>query len=259
VASWKPFPYAGEFKFTVATVRKSWAVLHAGDREPRPTDDRVLQAWAYFHAGEFEKAVQAGRALGKSGVIVSSQALCMYARHLESDESQRQSLLLEVADLTAHFASHSPGVANAWYWQAYALGQYSQDISVAKALAQGLGTRVREALERTIELEPEHADAHVALGAFHAEVINKVGVLIGSMTYGAKKDVGLALYQRALTLHSGSANAMVEYGNALLMMDGERRLDEARSWYHKAVRCTPLDATQRLDHDVARAELAEAR
>ena len=67
---------------------------------------------------------------------------------------------------------------------AYALGRYSPGISVAKALAQGLGSKVKHALETTLKLQPKHADAHIALGAFHAEVIDKVGKLLGR-TQGA--------------------------------------------------------------------------
>ena len=74
--------------------------------------------------------------------------------------------------------------ANAYYWMAYALGRYSQGISVAKALAQGLGGKVKTALETAIKLAPKHADAHIALGTFHAEVIDKVGKLLGK-TQGA--------------------------------------------------------------------------
>src|SRR6185295_18850512 len=120
-----------------------------------------------------------------------------------------------------------PKNPNAWYWHAYALGRYSQGISVAKALAQGLGSKVKEALERTIELQPRHGDAHMALGAFHAEVIDKVGTLIGGMTYGAKKDVGLKMFQQALALHPGSPIALIEYANGLVMLEGERRMKEA--------------------------------
>ena len=54
-----------------------------------------------------------------------------------------------------------PDNCQALYWQAYALGRYSQGISVARALAQGLGGKVKGALERVIELQPHHADAHV--------------------------------------------------------------------------------------------------
>ena len=85
---------------------------------------------------------------------------------------------------------------------------------MAKALAQGIGNKVKHSLERAIALAPGHADARIALGAFHAEVIDKVGPLIGGMTYGAKKDVALRLFQEALQLHPESPLARTEYANA---------------------------------------------
>ena len=136
-------------------------------------------------------------------------------------------------------------------------GRYSQGISVAKALAQGLGGKVKESLEKTIQLAPRHADAHIALGAFHAEVIDKVGSLIGSMTYGVKKDTGLKLFQEALRLNPGSAIAMVEYANAMVMLDGDKKIKEATKLYEQAAAATPVDAMERLDVEMAKAELEE--
>ena len=97
-----------------------------------------------------------------------------------------------------------PKNANAFYWQAYALGRYAQGISVAKALAQGIGGKVKAALETAIKLAPKHADAHIALGSYHAEVIDKVGAMIGGLTYGAKKDTAIKMYQTALKLNPAS-------------------------------------------------------
>ena len=54
---------------------------------------------------------------------------------------------MEVAERAEAQQAAEPKNANAWYWQAYALGRYSQGISVAKALAQGLGSKVKNALE----------------------------------------------------------------------------------------------------------------
>ena len=105
-------------------------------------------------------------------------------------EKAKLALLLEVAERAESAAREEPNEANAWYCMAYALGRYSQGISIAKALAQGLGAKVKDALETTIELAPKHADAHIALGAFHAEVIDKVGSLLGR-TQGASKEAGL--------------------------------------------------------------------
>ena len=107
------------------------------------------------------------------------------------------------------------------------------------------------------QLQPLHADAHITLGAFHAEVIDKVGSLIGGMTYGAKKDTGLKLFQQALKLSPGSAIAMVEYANGQVMLEGERRMKEATALYEKAAACTPMDAMERLDVEMARAELED--
>ena len=81
---------------------------------------------------------------------------------------------------------------------------------MAKSLALGLGQRTREALDRTLHLNPRHADAHLALATFHAEVIDKVGDVVGAVTYGASKHSALALYDRAAELNPGSLVGMLE-------------------------------------------------
>lgn len=257
MSKWSAFPHAGEFGYDAASLRKGWARLHAGDAEPLPQDEAVLDAWVLFHNGEFQKAAQAGLKAGMAGTTVANKASAIHANYLEKKEKAKLELLLEVAGRAQAQAAQDERNANAWYWQGYALGRYSQSISVAKALAQGLGHRVKEALEKTIQLQPRHADAHVALGAFHAEVIDKVGALIGGMTYGAKKETGLRLFQQALAIHPHSPIAMIEYANGLVMLEGEKKLKEATRLYRQAAACKPLDATERLDIDLAKAELDE--
>ena len=255
MAKWTAFPYPGDYVFDAASVKKNWARLHAGDAEPLPQDVSVLDAWALFHSGEFEKAMEMGLKIGGAGLTVANKAACIYATYLEKKEKDRLDLYVDVARRASHQAQSEPQNINAHYWQAYALGRYSQGISVAKALAQGLGTKVKEELENVIKLEPKHADAHIALGAFHAEVIDKVGSLIGGMTYGAKKDIGLALFQQALKLNFMSALGMVEYANAMLMLDGDKMMKEATQLYQQAAAAEPIDAMERLDVEMAKVEL----
>ncbi|KAB2906685.1 MAG: hypothetical protein F9K35_00410 [Burkholderiaceae bacterium] len=257
MAQWTPFPHASDYRFDAGSTKKQWARLHAGDAEPCPRDPAVLEAWSHFHAGDFQRATEAGLSAGGAGVTVANKAMAIYATYLEPREKARLDLFLQVAARAEAQAKAEPDNANAWYWHAYALGRYSQGISVAKALAQGLGGKVKDSLEKAIALAPKHADARIALGAFHAEVIDKVGSLIGGMTYGAKKDTGLKLFQEALKLNPGSAIAMIEYANALVMLDGDKKMKEATQLYEKAAACDPLDAMERLDVDMARAELEE--
>ena len=181
MAKWTAFPHLGDYQFDTAKVKKHWERLHLGDAEPLPKEPAVLEAWALFHSGEFQRAAEAGLKAGGDGITAANKATAIYANYLEKKEKSKLDLFMEVAQRAEAQAAHDPKNANAWYWQAYALGRYSQGISIAKALAQGLGGKVKSALETAIKLAPKHADAHIALGAFHAEVIDKVGSLIGGI------------------------------------------------------------------------------
>lgn len=255
MAQWTAFPQLGAYQHDAASVTRDWQRLHAGDAEPLPTEARVLEAWVLFHNGAFREAMEAGLAAGEAGHTVANKAACIYANYLEKREKTRLELFLGAAQRAEALAAAQPANAGAWYWQAYALGRYSQGISVAKALAQGLGARVKEALERTIALQPRHADAHVALGAFHAEVIDKVGSLIGGMTYGARKETGLRLFEEALRIHPDSPIALIEYANGLVMLEGDPKMGEATRLYQQAAKLQPRDAMEWLDVDLARSEL----
>ena len=261
MAKWNAYPHdADAYRLDAATLKKKWTRLHTGDAEPLPTDDKVLAAWQLFHAGDFQKATEAGlkaHAAGASGAMtVANKSQAIYATYLEASEKTKLALLFEVAERAEKRAQEDPKEANAWYCLAYALGRYSQGISIAKALAQGLGSKVKNALETTIKLAPKHADAHIALGAFHAEVIDKVGSLLGR-TQGASKDAGLAHYKTALKLNPTSAIAMIEYANGLVMLEGDKRMAEATRLYESAAACEPMDATERLDVESAKSELED--
>lgn len=254
---WTAFPHdAAAYRHEAAALKKHWARLHAGDAEPLPRDAAVLSAWTLFHAGDFHKAVEAGLKAGGAGVNCANKAQAIYATYLETNEKTKLALFQEVAARAEARAGEAPEDPNAHYWMAYALGRYSQGISVTKALAQGLGAKVKGALETTIRLQPKHADAHIALGAFHAEVIDKVGKLLGK-TQGADAATGLKMFKEALRLNPTSAIARVEYANGLVMLEGDKRMKEAEQLYAEAAACEPMDAMERLDVEMAKAELED--
>jgi hypothetical protein len=257
MAKWTAFPHdAAPYTYDAATLKKKWARLHQGDAEPLPKDAASLNAWALFHAGEFQKAVEAGVKAGGSGLVAANKAQTIYATYLEKSEKTRLALFQEAAQRAEAQVAAEPDNANAHYMLAFALGRYSQGISVAKALSQGLGGKVKAALERAIALQPKHADAHVALGAFHAEVIDKVGSLLGR-TQGASKDTGLAMFKTALKLNPTSAITMVEAANGMVMLEGDKKMKDATKLYEQAAACEPMDAMEKLDVEMAKAELEE--
>lgn len=256
--AWSKFPHSDDaYTYTAASLKKNWARLHVGDAEAFPANAQLVEAWIAFHAGDFEKACKLGLAEGVDGYSVANKAACIYATYLEKSEKKKIATFEEVAARCVEQQQAQPKNANAWYWHAYALGRYAQGISVVKALAEGVGGKVRVSLDTTLKLAPKHADAHIALGAYHAEIIDKVGAMVGGLTYGAKKDEGMKHFKTALELNPESAIARIEYANALVMLDGKKKMEEAVALYEAAAHCEPRDAMERLDVELAKAELED--
>ncbi len=252
---WVKFPHVDKrFNYEGAALGKAWPRLHRGDCEPLPKSADAQVAWSAFHAGDFARAVEAGQAAGGSGVNAAIKAQAIYATYLEKNAAARLALYQEAAQWADERRGAAPKDANAHYLYAYALGRYSQKISVAKALAQGFGGKIRQALTIALKLQAKHADAHAAFGAYQAEVIDKVGALVGGLTYGAKKDSAIEHFETARKLFPESAIERIEYANGLLLLFGKSRIADAQKLYEDAAAATPADAMERLDVELARSE-----
>ena len=253
---WVKFPYADKsLDRDEAAVKKAWARLHRGDAEPAPRSAGVLAAWTAFHAGRFADAVELGREAGGAGVNAAVKAQAIYANYLEKNDKAKLALFDEAAAWADERRREAPKDANAHYLYAYALGRYGQGISVAKALSQGFGGKIKDALTTAIKLEPKHADARIAYGAYQAEVIDKVGGIVAGVTYGAKTDAAVGCFEQALELNPDSAIARVEFANGLLLLFGKSKIADAEKLYREASATAPADAMERLDVELAKSEL----
>jgi tetratricopeptide (TPR) repeat protein len=254
--NWNRFPHEdAAFHYAGAALKKAWSRLHRGDREPFPEARELQDAWRCFHRGEFQRAVEIADAFGLAGHAAANKATGIYATYLETDSKRQIELFKEAIRRAEQAIRNFPDDPNSHYFHAFNLGRYSQSISVVKALRQGVGGKILASLQRTIELQPEHAEAHTALGMYHAEIIDKVGKLIGGVTYGASEDQALEHFQTALRITPRAPIAHIEYGNGLYLLYGDRRLDEVSELYVKASEIEPLDAMEKLDVESALAEL----
>ena len=93
------------------------------------------------------------------------------------------------------------------------------------------------------------------MALYHAEIIGKVGAMLGGLTYGAKASAADSHIQAALELTPDSPIAHIEHGNVLLLLHGSKQEDAAAAAYEKAAESNPLDAMETLDAAYARAEL----
>ncbi|MES2150161.1 MAG: hypothetical protein V4508_10240 [Pseudomonadota bacterium] len=256
--AWTAFPHSDDaYVYTAASLKKAWARLHVGDAEPFPKKAALVEAWIAFHAGEFERAAKLGLDAGVDGYSVAHKASCIYANYLEKSEKKKIAMFEEVAERCERQQAEQPDNAAGFYWHAYSLGRYAQGISIVKALAQGIAPKVRASIDKAIKLAPKHADAHIALGTFHAEIIASVGAMIGGLTYGVKKDESYKAFKKALELNPDSAIARIEYANALVALEGKKKMDEAVALYEQAAQIEAVDAMERLDVEAAKEELED--
>jgi tetratricopeptide (TPR) repeat protein len=253
---WAAFPHASQpYAYPGPALKKAWGRLHRGDCEPFPADAAVADAWRHFHAGAFQHAVEAGRKAKGTGINAAVKAQCVHANYLERDEKSRLALFEQAAKWADERRATAPTDANAHYVYAFALGRYGQGISVAKALAQGFGGKIRDALTTALELAPKHAEAAAAYGAYQSEVIDKVGGVVAGLTYGAKRDSALRYFEQALKLFPESPIVHIEYANGLIRLFGKTRIDDATRLYQKAAAARPADAMEHLDVELAKSEL----
>ncbi len=278
---WAKFPHdAKAFDYAGDKLEKAWAKLHAGDCEPFPDEARVArllkanprlgkasdasavatalqQAWRDYHRGDFQAAFEAGEALGALGTSVAVKAAGIHAVYLLDDDAAKLKRFEQLNAMAEEACKALPDEANSHYRRAFALGRYSQGISIAKALTQGLAGKVRESLDKTLKLAPKHAEAHTALGLYHCEVVAKVGGMIAGLTYGAKASTGEELLKAAIKLTPDSPIAHIEFGNGLMLLFGDKREDDAAAAYEKAAKLKPKDAMEKLDAEFAGAQLED--
>ena len=278
-SSWAAFPHdATRFAYAGDALKKAWPKLHAGDCEPYPDAKRAAallkaagkaapkvdadalaealqEAWRAFHRGDFKAAFDAGNALGPVGASVAVKAIGIHATYLVDDEGEQLKRYEQAAKLAEAAIKALPDEANSHYRHAFALGRYSQGLSIAKALKMGIAGKVRESLQATLELAPDHAEAHIALAVYHAEIIDKIGAMIGGLTYGAKAAEAESHIKTALKLTPDSPIAHIEHANVMLLLHGDKKEEAAAAAFEKAGKLKPRDAMEALDAAHANAQI----
>jgi tetratricopeptide (TPR) repeat protein len=282
MSKWNKFPHDNSaFMFEGDKLFEAWPELHLGDcvefpdanwvqqcleeaPDAAPEDfdgdfsalaDIIQDAWRCYHSGDFQQATVLAGQCGHLAHAPANKSAGIYAAYLEPDEDIARACFLDAVKRAEAAIEILPDDPNSHYFHAFNLGRYSQSISIVKALSQGLGGKIQASLENAIYLQPEHADANIALGAYYAEVIEKVGKMLGKLTYGATPAKALKHFERALELTPGAPIAHIEYGNGLYLLFGDDRLDDVTDEYVKATELQPEDAMAKLDIEAALAEM----
>jgi hypothetical protein len=198
-------------------------------------------------ATAYEEASQVDSAAAQ---LLASRAAADQAVYLE-DEAASAIHWLDLADAAARRALElepdGPLAAAATMAVARAKGEAGLHRG---ALANTrLPGELRALFERTLELDPDNADALVAYGAWHF-ALTEIGV---GWLYGANRAEVLPLMERGVAAAPGQLNLRVEYARVLLALD---RTADGRAQVDLALAMRAVSAADRYEQARARELLA---
>ena len=265
-SNWQQLPEGFAFDYNQQQLLNVWDALHTGDQYIYPLNlkghhqdilNTQAQAWLSYHNGDYQKAGEIGIELAEHGAVVLAKSVAAYCDYLceDEDEDETLGLLSATIQICQWAVEELPECANTQFVNALLMRRYSQRISITKALSQGLGGKIKNHLEATLQLEPNHAEAHTAMGLYHAEIIDKIGVMVGGLTYGAKKSIALKHFETSMQLAPDIPITAIEYANGLLLLEGEEATKKASELYQHACECEALDALQNCDISFANDQL----
>ncbi len=201
-----------------------------------------------YAEGRFADAVRIGAALGTSeGYALAAGSLAIHGYYFAPDD-EAEALLEEATALARKAIRADPSNTDAYLRLVQAMGRHAQAIGSFEAINRGYAGKIREAAEKALELDPESAAAHAALGAWHAEVVAAAGSFIARITHGARESDAIDHFESALKHAPETKFVNLEYALGLLILDEDEYRGRARKLLARAIGLPAKDAYDRLLH-----------
>ena len=119
--------------------------------------------------------------------------------------------------------------------------------SVPVVLKRGYTTQIPSELKALLAKQPQQPFALALYGGYEADVIRKVGKLVGKMTYGVSADKMETYFQRSFQARDDLPIGHYEYANALTYVYGDDEEQKVIEHLERAVAIKPISAMEALE------------
>ena len=206
----------------------------------------IDEARVAYEEGRFVEAADLAEPLGTSeAYALAAKSLAVYA-HYEASEEEWEGVIERAMRMGEEAVKADSTNPDAHYQSAHAVGRYAQRVGAWTALRQGLAGKIRDPLEATLALDPDDADATLALAGWHAD-IDAEG-FVARRLYGGRKEEAIVLFDRALELAPESKVVLHAYAIRLPYLDNENGKERAKEMLEKALGVRPRDAYEEHLH-----------
>jgi tetratricopeptide (TPR) repeat protein len=201
---------------------------------------RFQDALDLYANGDFLKASLVARQFQTAeGFAFAARSL--YEHAMELPISKRESLMIQCEKFARDAIALDANNADAYFELGASAGQFALLRGATWAFLNGIPSQIRGYFEKTLELDPRHVFAMIALARWHAEVV--VGG--GGFIYAASPEVALNLLNRAVRFEPKNINVRVNFAQTLMVLDKVKNRAAAKAQLEIAIILEPRDALER--------------
>lgn len=202
------------------------AVKAFRDQHLTPMTLAIQDVWRLHYQGQFQQAYELGMSLGPLGAIPALYSKLMYATLVVTDAETKMALFKESSVTSEALLPLAADYSFARFGLAYAHARMLELMSSSQATGSGYLGETQDTLRQLIKEAPANAMYPAMLGGMHAGVVERVGSLIGRMTYGATESRAIDAFEKALANNDQLPVIYFEYAKALGLMDADEYHDK---------------------------------
>ena len=196
--------------------------------------------------GDSPRQARIGEGLGTSqGFALSAESLSVHANYI-AKKSEKKKLLERAVTLARKAVTSDPGNADAHLQLARAIGRRAETVGVFEAA--GEAEKIRESTENALRINPKLVAAHLSLGRWHSELVGAMGSFMARTVYGARKEDGIASFERALALAPNAKAVSLQYALGLIALDDYQYREKARNLLMRSIGLPAKDVYERILH-----------
>lgn len=242
------YPLLHQFTLELANQPNAHPALKALlNNEIAPLASAVQQAWRYHYEGKFKEAYELGMQLGPAGAVPAIYAKLMHATFMDASPKDKLAAFREAAAQSEKLLPMTPDYHFAEFGLLYARVRILERLSTTQALATGFLGSTQKSLKAFTESSPNNSLYPTTLGGIQAGVVERVGSLIGRMTYGATANRTIEHFEHALQLETALPVIYNEYIVALNRLDADAHQERIQRLAQQCAKLTPFSAEEALN------------
>lgn len=222
--------------------------LLAGDTTPLA--QAVQQVWRLHYAGKFKESYAEGMKLGVAGAVPAIYSKLMYGTFMVQDPQEKLAIFRDAADESQALLPMTPGYDFAEFGLLYARVRILERLNTTAALATGFLGSTQKSLKEFTVRNPQVSLYPTTLGGIQAGVVERVGSMIGRITYNATEGKTIEHFEEALKIEDNLPVIYNEYIVALNRINPKKHHDRIQKLSAQCHQLQPFSAEEALNQSL---------